>query len=178
MCVTSFSTQLINFDVETFPFYGNVLSEYNPAFVFYNYFVHCQMFRRVIEFSVSLVECFKRLYFPWSVIYLALVGSLSVSNVLGYQAFATTAEHRNVCVSKHSWGNVSRMWETLYEFILWRSFVGLCYYLVASLWKTADVIISSSSSSPSHDATVLLLLLLAEHYPGLLQRRFCIPMPS
>jgi hypothetical protein len=44
MCITWFVTRFINSDVETFPFLGNVLSENNPAFEFYNYFVHCQMF--------------------------------------------------------------------------------------------------------------------------------------
>jgi hypothetical protein len=33
------------YDVETFPFLENVLSENNHAFEFYNYFVHCQMLR-------------------------------------------------------------------------------------------------------------------------------------
>jgi hypothetical protein len=47
------------------------------------------------------------LYFPWPVIFLALVGSLSVSNGLAYQAFVTMAGSRNVCVSSHSWANVS-----------------------------------------------------------------------
>jgi hypothetical protein len=68
-------------------------------------------------------------------------------------------------VSSQSWGNVSTMCETLYGFIFWRSFVGLGYYLVASLWKTADTISSSSSSSSSTGPLFLLLLLLAEHYP-------------
>jgi hypothetical protein len=82
-------------------FFGNVLSEYNPAFEFYNYFVHCQMFRGVIEFSISLVECVKDCpYFPWSVIFLALVGSLSVSNGLGYQAFVTMAGSRNALLTQ------------------------------------------------------------------------------
>jgi hypothetical protein len=62
-----------------FPFFGSALSEYNPAFELYNYFVHCQMFWGVTEFSISLVECVKDcLYFPWSVIFLALAWLWSV----------------------------------------------------------------------------------------------------
>jgi hypothetical protein len=83
ICITWFVTQFINSDIKTFPFLGNVLSENNPAFEFYNYFVQCQMFWGVIEFSISLVQCVKDcLYFPWSVIFLILVGSLSICNGL------------------------------------------------------------------------------------------------
>jgi len=36
---------------------GKVLPEDNLALEFYDYLVHCQIFRGVIEFSLSLVPC-------------------------------------------------------------------------------------------------------------------------
>ena len=50
------SSQFVNFDAKTFPFLGNVLSENNPALEFYNYLIHCQMLRGVVEFRVSLIQ--------------------------------------------------------------------------------------------------------------------------
>jgi hypothetical protein len=79
MCITWFGTQFINSDVETLPFSGNMLSEYNPAFEFYNFFVHWQMFWGVIEFSISLVECFKRLSLFSMVGHIPRLGWVSVS---------------------------------------------------------------------------------------------------
>jgi len=43
-----------NFDDETFSFL-----EDNPALEFYNYLIHCQMLRGVIEFSISLIQIVK-----------------------------------------------------------------------------------------------------------------------
>ena len=53
------SSKFVNFDAETCSFLWNVLPEDNPALEFYNYLVHCQMFRGVIEFSISLVQLVK-----------------------------------------------------------------------------------------------------------------------
>ena len=49
----------VNFDAKMFSFLWNVLPEDNPALEFYNYLVHCQMLRGVIEFSISLVQLVK-----------------------------------------------------------------------------------------------------------------------
>jgi hypothetical protein len=157
MCITWFITVYIFWCRNVPFFFGNVLSEYNPAFEFYNYFVHCQMFWGVIEFSISLVECVKDcLYFPWLVIFLVLVGSLSVCNGLVLSSLfgdhgrkserAADPLRMFVCLN-HSCSNATTMCETLYGFIFWRTFVGLGYYLILALpWKTADTGISSSSS--------------------------------
>jgi hypothetical protein len=77
--ITWFVMQFINSDVETFPFLGNLLSENNPAFEFYNYFVHCQMFWGVIKFSRSLVQCVKRLSSFSMVSHIPNLGWVSVS---------------------------------------------------------------------------------------------------
>ena len=53
------SSEFVNFDAETFSFLWNVLPEDNPAFEFYNYLVHFQMLRGVIEFSISLIQLVK-----------------------------------------------------------------------------------------------------------------------
>ena len=44
---------------KTFSFLWNVLPEDNSSLEFYNYLVHCQMLRGVIEFSISLVQLVK-----------------------------------------------------------------------------------------------------------------------
>ena len=51
-----FVTQFVDFDARMFPFLENVLSENNPALEFYNYLIHCQMLRGVVEFWVSLIQ--------------------------------------------------------------------------------------------------------------------------
>jgi len=48
-----------NSDAETFSSLWNVLPDNYPAFEFYNYLIHCQIFRGVIEFSISLVQLVK-----------------------------------------------------------------------------------------------------------------------
>jgi len=44
------------FNAKMFPFLGNVLPENNPALEFYNYLVHRQMLRGVVQFRVSLIQ--------------------------------------------------------------------------------------------------------------------------
>jgi hypothetical protein len=181
MCITWFVTQFINSDVKTFPFFGNVLSEYNPAFEFYNYCVLCQMFWGVIEFSISLVECVKDcLYFPWSVIFLTLVGSLSVSTGLlikpplwPWQEVGTRFWHsKNVCVSNHSCNNITAMCETLYGFIFWRTSVGLGYYLIlAFLWKTVGTGIPPRS-------IIFVIATACWALPWSVTKTVCIPVHS
>jgi hypothetical protein len=130
------------------------------------------MFRGVIEFSISLVECFKDCLHgqsyssPWLGLCQSLMAWVIKPSWLWQEVGMRFWRSKNVCAFNHSWSNVSAMCETLYGFIFWRTFVGLGYYLVlASLWKTVDAGISPSSSSPG--PSFLLLLLLAEHYPGL-----------
>ena len=53
------SSQFVNFDAKTFSFLWNVLLEDNPLLEFYNYIVHCQMLRGVIEFRISLIQLVK-----------------------------------------------------------------------------------------------------------------------
>ena len=50
--VPCFIKQFVNFDAETFSFLWNILPKDNPAPVFYNYLVHCQILGGVIEFSI------------------------------------------------------------------------------------------------------------------------------
>ena len=50
------SHSFINFDAKTFPFLGNVLPENNPALEFYNYRIHCEMLRGVVQLRVSLLQ--------------------------------------------------------------------------------------------------------------------------
>ena len=50
--VPCFITHFVNFDAETFSFLWNILPKDNPAPVFYNYLVYCQILRGVIEFNV------------------------------------------------------------------------------------------------------------------------------
>ena len=50
------SSQFVNFDAETFSFLWNVLPKDNPSLELYNYLVHCQMLRGVVEFRVSLIQ--------------------------------------------------------------------------------------------------------------------------
>jgi len=53
-----FITEFVNFDAETF-FLWKVLPEDNSALECYTYLIHCQMLQRVIEFSISLIQCVK-----------------------------------------------------------------------------------------------------------------------
>ena len=57
--VPCFIIQFVNFDAKTFSFLWNILPKDNPAPLFYNYLVHCQILRGVIEFSVIVVQGIK-----------------------------------------------------------------------------------------------------------------------
>ena len=57
--VPCFITQFVNFDAETFSFLWNILPEDNPALEFYNYLVHYQILRGIVEFSVIVGQGIK-----------------------------------------------------------------------------------------------------------------------
>ena len=57
--VPYFITQFVNFDAETFYFLWNILPKDNPAPIFYNYHVLCQILRGVIEFRVIVDQGIK-----------------------------------------------------------------------------------------------------------------------
>jgi hypothetical protein len=127
--------------------------------------------------ALSLVQRVKDgLYFPWSVIFLVLVGSLSICNGLVIKppwwprqevgrGFWST---KNACESDRSCRNLTPVCEILYGFIFRRTSVRLGYCRVlATQWKTGARYLLLLRPPPLPGRLILLLLHLAEHYRGL-----------